>query len=238
MSIPTLPAATILTLMLALPAAAQTAAETTPAPPAPDAAGAGAGAAVATSGAQPEAPAQQEGAAPAETAADPATPAAGESAGTTATPPAAGSGPDTVPVTFENGRWYNAEGIPTFKIENGVVDYATFQGYRRYHAECHVCHGPDGEGSTYAPPLKDSVAHKIDYYEYQEVVASGKQDVGAASTLVMPALGTNRNVWCYVDDIYVYLLARGLGELPRGRPAEKAPKSDDYAAAEQSCMEG
>ena len=147
------------------------------------------------------------------------------------------SGPDLVPVTFENGRWYNADGIPTFKIEDGVVDYATFSGFRRYHSECHVCHGPDGEGSTYAPPLKNSVL-KMDYYAYQEVVASGKQDVGAAANLVMPAFGTNKNVWCYVDDIYAYLVARGVGDLPRGRPAKKESKSDDFTAQEDSCMSG
>ncbi|WP_419538842.1 c-type cytochrome, methanol metabolism-related, partial [Paracoccus shandongensis] len=145
------------------------------------------------------------------------------------------NGMDITPAAQENGRWYNAEGIPTFKIENGVVDFATFNGFRRYSAECHVCHGPDGEGSTYAPALKDSVL-RMDYYDFQEIVASGKQDVNTAANLVMPAFGTNKNVWCYVDDIYVYLLARGTDELPRGRPAERADKSDDYTAQEDSCM--
>jgi methanol metabolism-related c-type cytochrome len=141
------------------------------------------------------------------------------------------NGMDITPVTEENGRWYNAEGIPTFKIDNNVVDFATFNGFRRYHAECHVCHGPDGEGSTYAPALKNSVL-RMDYYEFQEVVASGRQGTNS----VMPAFGTNKNVWCYVDDIYVYLLAHGTGEIPRGRPAERADKSDEYTAQEDSCM--
>lgn len=147
-------------------------------------------------------------------------------------------GLDLTPDHMENGRWYNAEGIPVPNIQNGQVDYATFSGYRRYHAECHVCHGPDGEGSTYAPALKESVVHRIDYYAYQEIVASGKQDVNKAANLVMPAFGTNRNVWCYVDDIYVYLLARGTEAIPRGRPADKADKSEEFAAQEASCMEG
>ena len=115
-------------------------------------------------------------------------------------------------------RSYNSDGEPTFKIAaDGTVDWPTFSGFRRYHAECHVCHGPDGQGSTYAPALKESVVHRIDYYAYQEIVASGKQDVNKAANLVMPAFGTNRNVWCYVDDIYVYLLARGTEAIPRGR---------------------
>ncbi|WP_415391924.1 c-type cytochrome, methanol metabolism-related [Paracoccus sp. SJTW-4] len=145
---------------------------------------------------------------------------------------------DLEPDHMENGRWYNAEGLPTFKVENGVVDYATFSGYRRYHSECHVCHGPDGEGSTYAPALKDSVTKRMDYWEFMEIAASGKQDVNTAANLVMPAFGTNRNAWCYIDDIYVYLLARGTGAIPRGRPAEKEAKSDEFAAQEASCMEG
>lgn len=186
----------------------------------PPPAEAGAGAAAVTSGAA--------------AAAEPAAPAAegGETsdqvAGGATTLP---NGMDITPVTQENGRWYNAEGIPTFKVENGVVDFSTFNGFRRYHAECHVCHGPDGEGSTYAPALKDSVL-RIDYYEFQEVVASGKQGTNS----VMPAFGTNKNVWCYIDDIYVYLLAHGTGEIPRGRPAERAEKSEEYTAQEDSCM--
>ena len=145
---------------------------------------------------------------------------------------------DLEPDHMENGRWYNAEDLPTFKIEDGVVDYATFSGYRRYHSECHVCHGPDGEGSTYAPALKDSVTRKMDYWEFMEIAASGMQDVNTSANLVMPAFGTNRNAWCYIDDIYIYLLARGTGAIPRGRPAEREAKSDEFAAQEASCMEG
>ncbi|MTH78305.1 c-type cytochrome, methanol metabolism-related [Paracoccus aestuariivivens] len=148
------------------------------------------------------------------------------------------NGQDMTPDHMENGRWYNSEGIPTFKTaEDGTIDYATFSGYRRYSAECHVCHGPDGEGSTYAPALKNSVL-TMDYYQFQEIVASGKQEVSKANNLVMPAFGTNKNVWCYIDDIYVYLLARGAGDLPRGRPAKKEAKSDDFTTQENSCMEG
>lgn len=186
---------------------------------------AGAGAAAATS-----ADAQKPAEAPAATAA-PAT--ADASSGKLVLP----NGQDITPDHIENGRWYTAEGIPTFKITDGVLDYAAFSGYKRYSAECHVCHGPDGEGSTYAPALKEMVK-KIDYYEFQQIVASGKQDVGTASNLVMPAFGTNKNVWCYVDDIYAYLLARGVGDLPRGRPANKEKKSDDFAKQEDSCMNG
>lgn len=213
-------------------AVTQTAIAQTTTPQAPAPAQAGAGAAAAVSGQQPAAaPAAAE---PAPAAEEPAAEVKAEG-GKLVLP----NGQDITPDHMENGRWYTSEGIPTFKIaEDGTLDYATFSGYRRYSAECHVCHGPDGEGSTYAPALKNSVINKLDYYQFQEIVASGKQEVNAAANLVMPAFGTNKNVWCYVDDIYVYLLARGAGDLPRGRPAKKESKSDDFTAQEDSCMNG
>ena len=47
--------------------------------------------------------------------------------------------------------------LPRLPKEGGtfVVDWATYNGYRRYHGECHVCHGPNGLGSTYAPALAE-----------------------------------------------------------------------------------
>ena len=142
------------------------------------------------------------------------------------------------PVSEDGVRWFNSDEIPTFKIaEDGTVDWPTFSGYRRYHAECHVCHGPDGEGSTYAPALKKS-ALNLDYYDFIAAVTGGKQAINAAQNQVMPAFGTNPNVMCYVDDIYTYLRARGVEALPRGRPAKRAEKSEAFAEAEKACMEG
>jgi methanol metabolism-related c-type cytochrome len=145
--------------------------------------------------------------------------------------------PNLVADHEENGRWMTAEGIPTFKVEeDGTVDWSTFSGFRRYHAECHVCHGPDGEGSTYAPALKNS-AVKMDYYDFIAVVAEGRQKVGGGQNSVMPSFGTNPNVMCYLDDIYTYLKARGVDAVPRGRPAKRADKSEEAAANEASCMD-
>ncbi|MFT4150364.1 MAG: c-type cytochrome, methanol metabolism-related [Paracoccaceae bacterium] len=146
--------------------------------------------------------------------------------------------PDVVADHNDGVRWFTAEDVPTYKIgEDGTVDWPTFSGFRRYHAECHVCHGPDGEGSTYAPALKDS-ALRMDYYDFVGTVASGRQKVGAAESQVMPAFGTNPNVMCYLDDIYTYLRARGEDAIPRGRPAKKENKSQAYADAEKACMDG
>lgn len=144
-----------------------------------------------------------------------------------------------VAVASEDGiRAFNAEEIPTYNIaEDGTLDWPTFSGYRRYHAECHVCHGPDGEGSSYAPALKDS-ALRMDYYDFVGVVAGGRQKVGAAENSVMPSFGTNPNVMCYLDDIYTYLRARGTDAVARGRPAKRADKSEAFAEAEAACMGG
>ena len=44
--------------------------------------------------------------------------------------------------------------------DDGTVDWYTYNGYRRYHSECHVCHGPDGLGSSFGPALADSLKPK------------------------------------------------------------------------------
>ena len=138
-----------------------------------------------------------------------------------------------VPVAYdEDGRYYTDDDIPTYNVaEDGAVDWLTFSGFRRYHAECHVCHGPDGEGSTYAPKLKNS-ALNMGYYDFYDVVVNGRK-VGNS---VMPHFGDNPNVMCYLDDIYVYLKARGMEDVPRGRPPKKEAKSDMIREAEDACM--
>ncbi|HTO32361.1 MAG TPA: c-type cytochrome, methanol metabolism-related [Pararhizobium sp.] len=140
-------------------------------------------------------------------------------------------------VTEEDGKFFDAEGNPTFKIENGTVDWYTFSGYRRYHSDCHVCHGPDGMGSSYAPALAQSMKN-IDYATFLQIVAEGRKNVGGGKENVMPAFGDNKNVYCYLDDLYVYLRARAVEAAPRGRPPKKADKSESAKAQEASCMGG
>jgi len=138
----------------------------------------------------------------------------------------------------EDGRYFTEDGYPTYYIaEDGTVDWLTFSGFRRYHAECHVCHGPDGMGSTYAPPLKDAV-ERMDYADFVYTVSNGIQNVNTSHTNVMPTFGQNKNVMCYIDDIYVYLKARGDGVLPRGRPAKKEAKAEPIKEYENECMAG
>ena len=136
----------------------------------------------------------------------------------------------------EDGKYFTADDIPTYNVaDDGTVDWPTYSGFRRYHSDCHVCHGPDGEGSTYAPALKTS-ALDMDYYDFVDVVVNGRKKVGAAETSVMPGFGENRNVMCYLDDIYVYLKGRGTDAIPRGRPHKKEAKSDAIRAAENDCI--
>jgi methanol metabolism-related c-type cytochrome len=141
-------------------------------------------------------------------------------------------------VTDEDGKYFDADGNPTFKIQpDGTVDWYTFSGYRRYHSDCHVCHGPDGVGSSYAPALAESMKN-IDYGTFISIVAEGRKNLGAGKESVMPAFGDNKNVYCYMDDLYVYLRARAVGDAPRGRPPKKEEKPQSAKDAEASCMGG
>ncbi|RUU50669.1 c-type cytochrome, methanol metabolism-related [Mesorhizobium sp. M2C.T.Ca.TU.002.02.1.1] len=140
-------------------------------------------------------------------------------------------------VKDEGGKYLDADGNPTYKIENGTVDWYTFSGYRRYHSDCHVCHGQDGMGSTYAPALANSLK-TIDYPTFLSIVAQGRKNTANGKENVMPAFGDNKNVYCYLDDLYVYLRARADGAAPRGRPPKHEDKPQAAKDAEKSCMGG
>ena len=143
---------------------------------------------------------------------------------------------DPAAVKSENGKYLDKEGNPTFKVgSDGAVDWYTYSGFRRYHSECHVCHGPDGMGSTYAPALKESL-ETMSYADFLGVVATGRRNVSASQENVMPAFGDNKNVVCYLDDVYVYLRARASDATGRGRPAKHEDKPPAVQKAEDACM--
>ena len=127
----------------------------------------------------------------------------------------------------EDGIWRDKAGDPTYKIAaDGTVDWMTYSGFRRYHSECHVCHGPDGEGSSYAPALKNSLK-TIPYAEFYGIVVSGRKDFMNGQDKVMPTFADNKNVMCYLNDIYIYLRARSEDAIPAGvrrstRPSRRA----------------
>lgn len=140
--------------------------------------------------------------------------------------------------TVEDGRYSDSKGEPAYNVKpDGTVDFYTYAGYRRYHADCHVCHGPDGMGSTYAPALAESLK-KLSYDDFREVIVNGRKAKAGASAQesVMPSFGTNRNVICYLDDLYVYLKARSDGALQRGRPEKREDKPKSYIEAEDACL--
>ena len=137
----------------------------------------------------------------------------------------------------EDGKYLDADGNPVYHVsEDGTVDWYTYNGFRRYHSECHVCHGPDGLGSSFAPPLIESLK-TISYDDFLEVVVNGLENVSTTTQKKMPAFGLNRNVMCYIDDLYVYLKARSNDALWRGRPRKKEAKTDAARAIESSCLE-
>jgi methanol metabolism-related c-type cytochrome len=146
-----------------------------------------------------------------------------------------GSG-DSAAVKNDGGKYYDKEGNPTFKVQSdGTVDWFTYSGFRRYHSDCHVCHGPDGEGSSYAPALSH-ILKTMNYPDFANVIVNGRKNVNTAQESVMPPFGTNPNVMCYIEDIFVYLRARANDAVPRGRPQKHEDKPEAVTQAENSCL--
>ena len=107
-----------------------------------------------------------------------------------------------------------------YSVVDGKVDPGTYNGFRRYHSACHVCHGPDGLGSSYAPNLTESLK-RLSYEQFTEVVINGRQNLAAGQEKVMPAFGTVQDVALYIDDLYAYLKARADNAVGRGRPQKQ-----------------
>ena len=76
----------------------------------------------------------------------------------------------------------------------------------------------------------------MSYTQFYGIVAGGMKAVSASQDLVMPAEGTNKNVMCYIDAIYVYLRARSDGALGRGRPDKHVGRPQGYTEQENQCM--
>jgi methanol metabolism-related c-type cytochrome len=151
------------------------------------------------------------------------------------TPARADGSGDPAVASSDNGKYADKDGNPTYKISaDGTVDWYTFSGFRRYHSDCHVCHGPNGEGSSYAPALANSLK-TLSYVDFNNVVTNGRKNVDAANDKVMPSFATNVNVMCYLDDIYVYLRARANDAIPGGRPPQHEDKPEAAKQAETSC---
>jgi methanol metabolism-related c-type cytochrome len=111
----------------------------------------------------------------------------------------------------------DGQGVPLYAVRDGKVDQGTYNGYRRYASSCHVCHGPDGLGSSFAPALAESLK-RMDYWQFTDVVTNGRKNMGATGDKVMPTFGSDPNVMLNLADIYRYLKARSDDKIGRGRP--------------------
>ena len=69
---------------------------------------------------------------------------------------------------------------------------------------------PMARDRAYAPALANSLK-TMGYAEFFGTVVGGKQDLTNGKENVMPAFADNKNVMCYLNDIYVYLRARSHG---------------------------
>jgi len=86
------------------------------------------------------------------------------------------------------------DAAPEYVVKDGMVDKATFNGYRRFHGTCHACHGQDAMGGSFAPSLVESLK-TIDYAAFKKVVLEGRQatdSTGAVSA--MPSFANDKNI--------------------------------------------
>ncbi len=91
------------------------------------------------------------------------------------------------------------------------IDLFMTRGFRAF-SQCQVCHGLDGNGSSFAPSLTAKLK-EIDRARFDDVVTKGyKGQIG-----VMPGWENNPNVMKYMDNLYMYLLARADGAIPAGK---------------------
>jgi mono/diheme cytochrome c family protein len=99
------------------------------------------------------------------------------------------------------------------------VDKGTYVGWRTFAANCQVCHGGSGLGSTFAPNLLDRLNTRVDQARFDYVLENGYTgQVGA-----MPAWKAKRDVMGNAENLYHYLRARADGVLPPGRPQRMQP---------------
>lgn len=91
------------------------------------------------------------------------------------------------------------------------IDKHLNKGIRAF-AQCQVCHGLDGTGSTIAPSLVEKL-QEIDKERFMDVVINGYTgEIG-----VMPPWKENPNVMKHIEALYAYLQARSDGVLPAGK---------------------
>lgn len=98
--------------------------------------------------------------------------------------------------------------MPTWSGEK--VDRHVFAGWRWYGELCMRCHGPGGEGGSYAPALIPLLPRP----KFDDAVLNGR----ASGTAVMEPFSRVTDAVDHLDDIYRYLSARADGTIGRERP--------------------
>ncbi len=141
----------------------------------------------------------------------------------------------------EDGKWVLPDGTISYHVKkDGGLDWYTYSGFKRYHdaGGCTQCHGPAGKGSTFGPELVEWLKNK-DYATFQDIVADGRiiRKPGGGKS-VMPALRGNKNVMCFLEDIYAYLRGRSQGAMNELRPSARArdPKPEQAKVFENECF--
>jgi methanol metabolism-related c-type cytochrome len=144
-------------------------------------------------------------------------------------------------VSWQDGRYRNKDGDPVPVVtKDYMVDWGTWNGFRRYHDACHVCHGPNALGSSFAPALAESLK-TMDYSTFLATVSGGKKENKGGTDFVMPSFGEDKNIMCYIDDIYTYIKARSLNAtdsttgMPPGRPNGREDISPEAKKAADDC---
>ena len=140
----------------------------------------------------------------------------------------------------EDGKWVLPDGTIAYHVKkDGGLDWYTYSGFKRYAdaGGCQQCHGPAGMGSTFGPELVESLK-TMDYGTFRDIVANGRTRNRGGAASVMPALRGNRNIMCFIEDIYAYLRARSQGAVNEFRPNARTrdPKPEQAKVYEKECF--
>lgn len=148
---------------------------------------------------------------------------------------AASGTPKTDAVSYVIGaKHFDANDVPTYQIaEDGTADWYTTTGHAAYHLTCHTCHGQRGTGSQYGNALSDP-AILARYFDFKDATVNGQIVHHNGRTRIMPAFGTNAEVTCRLDAIYIYLRAETAEMLgataPRATVAPPEVATQELAA--------
>ena len=78
----------------------------------------------------------------------------------------------------------------------------------------------------------------MDYATFLGTVASGRVRDEAGTKFVMPSFGDNKNVMCFINDLYTYLKARASDNLPPGQLGGRnhVERPESSKAEEKACL--